>query len=193
MEEFKALDALCEPDPRMTGWLTKDSTGKDAGVTVAHHHEWLARENLGEGVPEYIRDHFATAKNLLLYSWFVYRFIPVAQLHLYSCLEFAFRDRLGLNNEKPPALRRLILLAQSAGLLDGVTIRERRAPHFHKLRDDDPAATDAVWFFNHMASYIGYFRNNLAHGAITLMPDGGRSLRVVRDVVSHLYERRAVT
>lgn len=47
--------------------------------------------------------------------------------------------------------------------------------------------TDGEWFMWLMADYIKYFRNNLAHGAITLMPDGGRALRVVSDAVNHLY------
>ena len=188
MEELKKLAELCEPDPRMTGWLVNNVTGERTPITVAHHHSGLVGEDLGQSVPAHIRDHFVTAKNLLLYSWFVYRFIPVAQLHLYSCLEFALRDRLQLDHlERPPSLDRLFALARSEGVLEGVTIRERHVQKLPKLRDDDPDGTDAVWFFNHMAPYIRYFRNNLAHGTITLMPDGGQSLRVVRDVVEHLY------
>lgn len=163
-------------------------TGFNSPLTLADHYRGIEEESLVEMVPEAIREHFATAQNLVLYSWFVYRFIPVAQLHLYSCLEFALRDRLGLDNEeKPPTLDRLLKTAHKRGLFDGVTFRDRHRTAHPRLRPGSPAMTDGEWFMWLMADYIKYFRNNLAHGAITLMPDGGRALRVVSDAVNHLY------
>jgi len=47
---------------------------------------------LNDTVPEKIREHFETTKNLLLYSWFVYRFIPVAEFHAATTLEYALKE-----------------------------------------------------------------------------------------------------
>jgi hypothetical protein len=56
-------------------------------------------------VPAPIREHFNTGKNLLLYAWFVYRFIPVAELHAYSTVEMALRERAKLEG-RPERLDR---------------------------------------------------------------------------------------
>jgi hypothetical protein len=188
MEQLKPFAAIAEPDPRSTGSLVNRITGERIPLSIERHHAWLAVEVLGSHVRRDIQDHFATAKNLLLYSWFVYRFIPVAQMHLYSCLEFALRDRLGLEKkEHPPTLRPLIRLAFAQGLLDGVVIRDRHLQSGLAINPTDPYKSDAEWFVGHMAEYVSFIRNNLAHGAFTLMPDGGRSLRMVRDVIDHVY------
>ena len=69
---------------------------------------------LHAGVPEEIVVQFETARNVYLYSWFVYRFYPVAELQGLACLELALRERLkeeirtGEIKEKRPMLRHLL-------------------------------------------------------------------------------------
>jgi len=67
---------------------------------------------LNDTVPEKIREHFETTKNLLLYSWFVYRFIPVAEFHAATTLEYALKER---TDGKIKGLYRLIDHAVSKG------------------------------------------------------------------------------
>ncbi len=45
-------------------------------------------------VPESVKVHFETAKNLYAYAWFVYRFYAVAEQQALTSLEFALRERL---------------------------------------------------------------------------------------------------
>ena len=57
------------------------------------HRNGIAELELHDGVPEEIRIHFETTKNIYLYSWFVYRFFPVSQHYSLVTLEFALRNR----------------------------------------------------------------------------------------------------
>src|SRR5436190_107077 len=47
-----------------------------------------------ESVPEEVRSVFATAQNLIVYSWFVYGFAVVAEFQAAAALELALRLRL---------------------------------------------------------------------------------------------------
>lgn len=40
---------------------------------------------------------------------------------------------------------------------------------------------------------IGDFRNHLAHGSFILVPDGGRTLRVVADIINQFIPKRGLT
>lgn len=71
-----------QPDPR------------NQHLSLDEHHEWIALFKLADAVPQVIRVHFETAKNLWLYAWFAYRFHPVAEGHALATLEFALRERL---------------------------------------------------------------------------------------------------
>ncbi len=55
--------------------------------------------NLNADVPEAIVQHFETAKNVLLYAWFVYRFHMVAEQYVLTTLEFALRERLSHDSQ----------------------------------------------------------------------------------------------
>ncbi len=50
---------------------------------------------LNESVPDDVRCHFETARNLALYSWFVYSFNVVGAMHAFSSLEMALRLKAG--------------------------------------------------------------------------------------------------
>ncbi|MCL4471364.1 MAG: hypothetical protein ACYC05_04475 [Sulfuricella sp.] len=63
-------------------------------IDLADQHTSIARFSLNPVVPEAIRVHFETAKNIYLYAWFVYRFYPIAEQQALTCLEFALREYL---------------------------------------------------------------------------------------------------
>jgi len=83
-DPLKPLDRISHADPRYDG-----SPGK---LKLAHAR--LDALQLHQGVPMHVRQLFETAKNLSLYSWFVYRFHPIAQLIGYASLERALKERL---------------------------------------------------------------------------------------------------
>lgn len=86
--------------------------------------------------------HFETAKNLYLYSWFVYRFYPVAEQQALTSLEFALRERLPPLEDTPkgkPRTEGLALRLQRARKLgfirnEGLKIRERLARRSARAR-----------------------------------------------------------
>lgn len=79
IERMRPFSDLSKPDPRHFG-------RGDAPVAL---YESLAEIQLNDSVPVKVRQLFETAKNLSLYTWFVYRFHPVASFIGYSCLEAA--------------------------------------------------------------------------------------------------------
>lgn len=62
--------------------------------SLQDQYDAIAEITLHEGVPREIVAKFETAKNLNLFSWFVYRFHSAARSHAYECLELALSTRL---------------------------------------------------------------------------------------------------
>jgi hypothetical protein len=185
-ESFKLLAEIFEPDSRNLGvWTGPPGVAGSRPIDLAHQHDVLARLELHGGVPDYIREHFLTARHLALYAWFVYRFSMPSQLQAYATLEYALRERLGYaDGEHPPGLKRLLTEASSRGLLQEERIRDwpghRREP---SVSSEFPSGS----WLTIVADALPYFRNDLAHGSFTLSPDGGRTLRVVADIVNQLW------
>lgn len=96
MEEFKTIEEVTTVDVRNTYFVLRNSeTGETRPNDLPDHYQSIGRFILNQSVPEKIRSRFNTAKNLLLYTWFVYDFYPVAELHALSALELALRHRIG--------------------------------------------------------------------------------------------------
>lgn len=96
MEEFKLLDEVTTADVRNTYFVLRNrETGETRRQELRDHYEAVSRFVLSQSVPDNIRSRFNTAKNVLLYTWFVYDFYPVAELQALSVLELALRDRIG--------------------------------------------------------------------------------------------------
>lgn len=94
-EQLRTIDSLCEPDPRNLSFQRLDeSTGTFRATTAGDHLVDVAQFKFRAEVPEPVRIHFETAKNLYAYAWFVYRFHAVAEQHALASLEFALRVRL---------------------------------------------------------------------------------------------------
>jgi len=78
---------------------TSSATQPDPRTSILGSHElkehWseIDEIRLNESVPIDIKVQFETVRNLYLYSWFVYRFYPIAEHNAYICLEHALRQR----------------------------------------------------------------------------------------------------
>lgn len=81
LERVRPLAEITSPDPRHTG----------QGEVPEALYKSLSELHLNEAVPVDVRQLYETAKNLSLYSWFVYRFHPIASFIGYSCLEAALK------------------------------------------------------------------------------------------------------
>jgi len=85
---------IANADPRSNSSVVFGTDGLRPKM-LDDHYESVAEITLHDGVPEQIRVQFETCRNLYLYSWFVYRFHPVAKTSAYACLELALRTRFG--------------------------------------------------------------------------------------------------
>lgn len=117
-ETLRPAEHIHEPDPRnaQTAWVDRTS-GVIRPVQASDLHNAIAAFVLDPAVPEDIAQHFETVKNVYLYSWFIYRFQPVAELLSLACLEYALRVRLADEirerklKEKRPGLQKLMAYA----------------------------------------------------------------------------------
>jgi hypothetical protein len=93
-EQLRPVNYVCAPDPRSIGFVTTDrETGSWRPLQISDYYLAVSSYCLNEAVPEDIRVHFDTARNLYLYAFYVYRFYPVSEHHALACLELALRDR----------------------------------------------------------------------------------------------------
>lgn len=96
-------------------------------------------------MPEAVSIHFETAKNVLLYAFFVYRFHMVAEQYVLSTLELALRERLvrdkliTVKDDWVPGLKLMMDRAREHGLISndrfepGRALARRRAEHRHSI------------------------------------------------------------
>ncbi len=94
-EYLRTIDHVCEPDRRSIQLVSVNiQTGMIKDANLTDQHSAISRFVLNKDVPEEIRIHFETSKNLYLYAWFVFRFYPVAEQQALASLEFALRAYL---------------------------------------------------------------------------------------------------
>jgi hypothetical protein len=126
---LKPLGAIHCVDPRSDNQAMLDVFKPGASALNEHHSE-VEKLRLNKAVPEAVATQFETAKNLYLYSWFVYRFFPVAEHHALTCLEFGLRLRFPgclpkrIGGKQPaPTLRPLLKYAIATGVLKNEGLR----------------------------------------------------------------------
>jgi hypothetical protein len=161
-EKLRPAEYVCEPDPRSTMFVRIDRTnGTSRVMELADQHEQISGYVLHAGVPNGIVVQFETARNVYLYSWFVYRFYPVAEHQSLACLELALRERLkeemrtGKIKGKRPTLRPLLKYAIDHGLVknEGFStwrnrgeINSRHRVEMEKIREaSEKNLTEITW------------------------------------------------
>ncbi len=90
---LRPVAELVKPDVRMQYLAISDDVGTRP-LTQSDRHAQIAQFELQECVPEDIRVHFDTARNLYLYAWNVYRFHAIAEHQALGSLEMALRLKL---------------------------------------------------------------------------------------------------
>lgn len=89
---LRSPNNIFDPDPRSAGFEILGEQGFRPKALL-DQHDAVAQVTLHDRVPREIVVKFETAKNLNLFSWFVYRFHSAAVSHVYECLELALRTR----------------------------------------------------------------------------------------------------
>jgi hypothetical protein len=176
---LQPLDETLLPDPRFK-FFAIELDGDARPMELADPHDRLILSNLDFGVPEAVRREFETAKDLMLYSWFVFEFHMTAELHAYASLELALRTRFpeakvkrkrgGKEVMVPLTLAPLLQIAMKEGLIVAETLpawkRVKAASDWREKRIGMQAGTQqtpTVWL-QRVIDNIRNFRNNLAHG-----------------------------
>ncbi|MGB9145645.1 MAG: hypothetical protein WCC14_07475 [Acidobacteriaceae bacterium] len=207
-DPLKPLHRVTEPDPRFQAFQ----------ATLEQQHEELEEIRLHAGVPLHVRQLFETAKNLSLYSWFVYRFHQVAELMAYTTLERALRERFaherGMEVEKVrETLAPLMETATENGWLKSEHFSTTKNLAYQQLQQEQlirliqenrfgdqpvevpevPAAeiiarAAQLNYVERLAEGIPYLRNHLAHGGPVLHPDSASTLRIVSEAINQLFE-----
>ncbi len=199
MEQFKRLDDLTLPDSRWTAWVLVDATtGAARPYTISDYYATIAEIEVVVRAPDDIREHFQTAKHLMMYAWYVYRFGVVAEMHAYASLEYALRTRFDLaGTSKPSSLRRLLRRAIEEGLLTDANFpsyQRKTVPAIVTGNDVLDANLAARLERNETQSRVALLehaipelRNMFAHGSFTLWRGSPDVLRVVAEAINQLF------
>ena len=186
-EKLRPAKHVLEPDPRnaQTAWVDRTS-GAIRPAQLCDLYDAVAAFSLHPGVPEDIAQHFETVRNLYLYSWFIYRFQPVAELQGLACLEYALRMRLandikaGRLKEKRPGLRGMMKYAIESRLV-------KNEGFARWVRAQDPE-----WdLLDSLEEALPKIRNSYAHGSYTLMPTALGVIELVHETINQLFPEEA--
>jgi hypothetical protein len=159
MESLKKLEEVYLPDERYRNRFNLDeATGAITEMGIETIYESVEGLSLNSNVPEAVRSHFETAKNLILYSWFVYYFNAVAAMQAFASLEMAVRAKTNATKKD-----------SFYDLLDRVFPGRELAPNLSLSRA------------------ITKLRNNLAHGSPTITGQEWIYLRACAELINELY------
>lgn len=182
-EKLRPAEYLHDPDPRneLTAWCDT-TTGVIRPVQASDLHDAVAAFSLHPGVPEDIAQHFETVKNVYLYSWFIYRFQPVAELQSLACLEYALRLRMageiraGKLKEKRPGLQRLMQYA-----IENQLVKNEGFARWVQAQDPE-------WdLLASLENALPQIRNDYAHGSYSLTPTALGVIELVHEIINQLF------
>jgi len=193
METLKKLENIHEPDVRTHAFVKLDfKTGSFSQFTIEDYLRRAESISLHSGVPEDIRSHFETARNLIIYSWFFYPFNMSAQLAAFTTVEFALRIRF---NDRETPFKFLLKKAVKDGLIkdEGFTLPVKRAQAIREnnralpemLRVPEPTLTSN--YSEILSENIPFLRNQLAHGTTELHENGAKHVRISAELINQLF------
>ncbi len=190
IDVLKPFEEILEPDSRQKAFVILNrETLQYRERTLKDHYSAIKEIELSTSVPEKIRKHFDTARNLLLYSWFVYRFIPVAEMHAFASVEYALKEKSGKTDLM---FKRLLRLA-----IEEKWIRDSGFKYFRLKGEQpeeqrsiagDPDQRDVQGYCKVLLDSLPYLRNELAHGSSMLYPGGLTTIAICADLINQLFE-----
>ena len=190
-DKLKPYDQILEADAIWRGFvLYNRETGISRDRTLSDHYSGIESITLTQSVAESVREQFDAARNLFLYSWFVYSFIPIAQLHAFSSVEYAIRIKSG----KPLLLRSGLELAIKEQWIKDSGFRYYNISVRHDMLGDDtlpassPDAKDIQAYCKILLDSFPYLRNELAHGNPMTHPGGLDLFAICADLINQLFD-----
>lgn len=205
-DPLKPLSEILEPDERQAMFVSE----------LDDNHRAISEISLHSGVPLDIRQLFETAKNVSLYSWFVYRFHQVAEMVGYSAMEMALKTRYKQENpdKNPPMLQKLLKHAKGTEWISDdrfsdqfdrafkyagqrkchEAIAEMTSTGVQSIEVDEPTddeikqAIKDIDIVGSIVENAADLRNDLAHGSSTLHPNSISTLRTISEVINQVFE-----
>jgi hypothetical protein len=208
MEKLKPLDQICKPDPRYELFVRVDQeAGTLAPFTVEDLHANMNDICLRDNVPEPVRSQFNTAKNLFVYSWFVYGFIPASELYAFGALEQALRERgrrenLGAEVDRKRDTRGLKYWLKYA--IDHKWLKDESIERYQrnlKMGEESRKSDEAMGlpvsqsdlapgpqaYCKILADTFPNLRNSLAHGHGMVYIPRALTLEICADLINQLF------
>ena len=194
MESLKKLEEICQPDSRTHAFTLLDPNhpGFLRKRTIEDFHRAAESISLHEGVPERIRSHFETARNLIIYSWFYYPFNVTAQLCAYTSVEYALR--LKANDRRMPFKRLLQRAVDQGWITDkGFSRPQRRRDAIQRHNEGLPPEFQVPEppmireYCDAIAESLPFLRNQLAHGSSLLHEQGALQVRICAELINQLF------
>jgi len=188
-DTLKPFDQILEPDYFMSSFVVVNrETGEKRKRTLFDHHSAIAAIQLSSGVPDSLQEHFDVARNLFLYSWFVYHFMSVAERHAFSSVEYALRLKSG----KPK-----LMLGQGFELaIKENWIKDSGFRNYCAGQDIDGEkqqaargadGDDTQAYCKILLDSFPYLRNHVAHGNPMSDLGGLTTLAICADLINQLF------
>jgi len=162
METLKPRSEVLFPDIRNRNRANIDhASGVISQMTFESIYDEVEKIRINDTAPDSVRSHFEIARNLVVYSWFVYSFNVVAAMQAFASLEMALKEKTG---DSKGGLRR-----QLKKVFGG-----------RKLSGGIGPAID-------LSVAISHLRNDLAHGSPTMHGQGLTIMKTCADLINEIY------
>lgn len=195
-EYLRPLEDMQAPDPRWRGFVCDTPNGIEA-ISLERYAKPIQEIRLNDEVPESVVIHFETAKNLALFAWHVYRFVPVAELHAFISVELALREKT--DNRKAPFKKLLQRFIDEGWLSNERFSQWQRVTKHRALQHEEDVELAKVLetelpeepkYWDYLAvlkEHIPYFRNTYAHGSTSIFPWPYKALEDSAEIINQLY------
>ena len=169
MEKFKTLDELTKIDHKHL--LMGQVFGSVLDLEMLHEN--LSKEVLNDEVPDEIKGQFNVARNMALFTYYLYALAPEVHLKTYTVIEHALRLKI-----QPQSRMSLAKMINHA-----VAQRWICDAGFRYLDTDEPGNE----WCKSMVDIISKMRNLKAHGSSMLVPDCFLQVCVCTDFLNQLF------
>lgn len=169
MEKFKKLEDVYDMDFRHR--LMEVISG--FAPTISELHQHLEKESINVSAPEKLKTQFNVARNMALYSYFLYSLAPEVQLKTYIIVEQALAVKA--NTVKELSFKQLLGLALKEGWISDAGFR-----HILNPSPENPWCKSLV-------KLIPSLRNPLAHNPEMLTGDCLHHISVCADFINQLF------
>jgi len=174
MENLKSLDEIHKIDERHV--LLEQITGRV--LNLEKLHAAVSEINLNSTVPEKIRGQFNVARNMAIYTYFMYSLAPEVHMKTYSVMEMALRDFY--DGDEKTNLKTLVRKAVESGVIQDAGFR-----HVPDNQENS--------YSKNFVDIYPKLRNSMAHGSSMLTPDCIDNIERCADFVNQLFPTEKAT